>query len=206
MADEEVPFAFQYTVKVQGADGKEVTETRNSNAPFTYNEKKEAIPYTGEAVVRYTNRDTYEGGYADGKKHGKGTYRYFATTDRYDGQWENGMKHGIGKMQYFGKGREGEYHGYWENDRRHGEGVFTYKNGDIYSGWWKYGAKTGKGTFIAKETGMKMVGDWENGEIVTGQWVYPNGLYYKGTFKGNKPTGEGTWFCKNGNVVQGSFE
>lgn len=29
---------------------------------------------------------------------------------------------------------------------------------------------------------MKMIGDWEKGEIVTGRWIYPNGLYYEGEF------------------------
>jgi hypothetical protein len=109
-------------------------------------------------------------------------------------------------MQYFGKGREGEYQGYWENDRRHGEGVFVYKNGDVYSGWWRFGEKYGKGTFIAKDTNMKMVGDWENGEMVRGRWIYPNGLYYEGEFIKNKPNGNGVWYCKNGNVVNGEFE
>jgi hypothetical protein len=156
--------------------------------------------------VRYTNRDTYEGCYKDGKKCGKGVYRYFATGDKYDGQWKDDKKHGLGKMQYFGKGREGEYQGYWENDRRHGEGVFVYKNGDIYSGWWRFGQKEGNGTFVSKETGMKMVGHWENGQIKSGRWVYPNGFYYEGSFVNNKPVGQGVWHCKDGNVVLGSFE
>ena len=75
------------------------------------------------------------------------------------------MKSGIGKMVYAGKG---EYHGYWENGRSHGEGQFTYLNGDVYSGWWKYGSKEGYGTYIFKETGMKMCGEWKNGQITQG--------------------------------------
>lgn len=116
------------------------------------------------------------------------------------------MKHGMGRMEYKGKGREGEYQGYWENDRRHGEGIFTYASGDTYSGWWRFGQKEGKGTFTSKATGMKMVGDWVNGEMIKGRWVYPNGFYFEGAFKNNKPMGEGTWHCKDGNVVTGTFE
>lgn len=100
----------------------------------------------------------------------------------------------------------GEYHGYWENGRRHGEGVFTYKNGDVYSGWWKYGEKQGYGTYLFKETGMKMTGDWLNGEMSKGQWIYPNGLYFEGNFKNNKPEGQGIWYFKSGNTLVGTFE
>ena len=106
-------------------------------------------------------------------------------------------------MHYSG---HGEYHGYWENGRRHGEGVFTYKNGDVYSGWWKYGQKSGYGTVVFKETGMKMTGQWSNGELTEGQWIYPNGLYFQGNFENNKPKGPGTWFFKNGNTLEGTFE
>jgi hypothetical protein len=120
--------------------------------------------------------------------------------------WKDDMKHGMGRMEYKGKGREGEYQGYWENDRRHGEGIFTYASGDTYSGWWRFGQKEGKGTFTSKATGMKMVGDWVNGEMIKGRWVYPNGFYFEGAFKNNKPMGEGTWHCKDGNVVTGTFE
>lgn len=103
------------------------------------------------------------------------------------------------------KGR-GEYHGYWENNRRHGEGVFTYPNGDIYSGWWRFGDKEGKGTYIFKETGMKMHGDWEKSEIKRGRWIYPNGLFFEGEFQNNKPCGDGTWYFKNGNKLHGKYE
>ena len=61
------------------------------------------------------------------------------------------------------------------------------------------GDKEGKGTYIFKETGMKMHGDWDKGEIKRGRWIYPNGLFFEGDFKNNKPFGEGTWYFKNGN-------
>jgi radial spoke head protein 1 len=137
--------------------------------------------------------------------------------DKYEGDWQNNCKHGIGKMTYRKKKEEeddkgaayierGEYHGFWENNRRHGEGVFTYPNGDVYSGWWRFGEKEGKGTYVFKETGMKMHGDWEHGEIKRGRWIYPNGLYFEGEFKNNKPFGEGTWYFKNGNKLHGWYE
>lgn len=156
-------------------------------------------------MVRYSNRDSFAGDYVNGKKNGRGTYMYFGSGDSYNGQWKEDMKHGMGRMEYKGKGREGEYQGYWENDRRHGEGVFTYQNGDTYSGWWRFGNKEGKGTFTSKATGMKLVGDWANGEMTHGRWIYPNGFYYEGSFQNNKPSGEGKWHCKDGNVISGAF-
>merc|ERR1719454_277177 len=99
----------------------------------------------------------------------------------------------------------GEYQGYWENGRRHGEGVFTYPNGDVYSGWWKFGEKEGTGTYKSKTSGMKMQGEWANGEIQEGRWIYPNGVYYEGYFENNKPTGEGKWHFANGNELKGTY-
>lgn len=169
--------------------------------------------YTGKATAFYPNGDQYEGDFLDGSRTGKGIYRYAINGDKYEGDWQENAKSGIGKMVYRKKKEEektfeerGEYHGYWENNRRHGEGVFTYPNGDIYSGWWRFGNKEGKGTYIFKETGMKMVGDWEQGAIKRGRWSYPNGLYWEGDFENNKPKGFGTWYFKNGNKLHGTFE
>ena len=106
-------------------------------------------------------------------------------------------------MEYF---NIGVYQGFWENGRRHGEGLFTYKNGDVYSGWWKFGDKEGYGTYEFKDTQMKMIGDWEKGQLKNGRWTYPNGVYWQGAFENNKPRGEGTWFFKNGNSLAGTFE
>ena len=142
-------------------------------------ERTTSRKYTGKATVQYENGDIYEGQFADGIRSGEGIYRYNNPKNKYEGGWEDNVKSGMGKMDYAGKG---EYHGYWENGRSHGEGQFTYLNGDVYSGWWKYGSKEGYGTYIFKETGMKMSGEWKNGQITQGQWIYPNGVYYQGSF------------------------
>eukprot|EP00826_Nyctotherus_ovalis_P009151 TRINITY_DN12405_c0_g1_i14.p4 TRINITY_DN12405_c0_g1~~TRINITY_DN12405_c0_g1_i14.p4 ORF type:complete len:147 (+),score=44.18 TRINITY_DN12405_c0_g1_i14:86-526(+) len=97
------------------------------------------------------------------------------------------------------------YYGYWENGKKHGEGLFTYPNGDTYSGWWKYGKREGKGTYTFAETGMKLVGMWQNGEFTQGRWVIPNGNYFEGEFAKNQPNGQGRWVFQNGNVTQGNY-
>jgi radial spoke head protein 1 len=159
--------------------------------------------YTGSATVTYPNNDIYEGYFQNGIRDGKGEYRYAANGDKYSGEWKANFRHGIGTMIYNGKGT---YQGYWENGRRHGEGMFTYPNGDIYSGWWRFGNKEGTGSYLNKTTGMKLYGQWAEGEMKTGRWIYPNGTYYEGEFVGNKPNGSGTWYFKNGNEMHGSYE
>ncbi len=80
--------------------------------------------------------------------------------DVYRGAWLENQKSGIGKMTYVGIG---SYYGYWENNERNGEGVMTYVNQDVYSGNWKNGQKHGLGTYVFFATGMKFVGNWNNG-------------------------------------------
>lgn len=178
--------------------------------------KKMSRGYTGKAVASYPNGDVYDGDFLDGIREGRGDYRYGKNGDLYKGEWIKNMKHGIGKMTYNMSGppkddekqpelKVGEYQGYWENGRRHGEGLFTYPNGDVYSGWWRFGEKEGTGTYSSKATGMKMFGEWSNGEIHTGRWIYPNGVYFEGKFQNNKPSGHGTWHFSNGNSLEGTY-
>ena len=182
--------------------------SQNDNPPYqlrTENNELKASSrgFTGLGTATYENNDIFEGDFLDGRRDGRGTYRYYKSGNKYQGDWSQNNKHGIGKMSY---NNVGEYHGYWEHNRRHGEGVFTYTNGDVYSGWWKFGEKSGFGTYVFKATGMKMTGTWAEGKLTIGKWIYPNGLYFEGGFENNKPKGEGTWYFKNGNTLVGTFE
>ena len=141
--DEETGPAYQFTTE----NGEIKTTSRG---------------YSGKAIAQYPNGDTYDGEFMDGIRESRGTYRYASKGEKYDGEWKINKKHGIGRMTYE---KAGEYNGFWENGRRHGEGVFTYTNGDTYSGWWKFGEKEGTGCYTFKSTGMKLFGDWLNGQI-----------------------------------------
>ena len=166
-------------------------------------QKSTSRGYSGKAIAKYPNGDSYEGYFIDGSREGRGVYRYSSNGEKYDGEWIKNFKHGIGRMTY---AKAGEYNGFWENGRRHGEGVFTYTNGDVYSGWWKFGEKEGTGTYTFKSTGMKLFGEWSAGQILQGKWIYPNGMFYEGSFENNKPKGAGKWVFKNGNVLDGQYE
>lgn len=113
-------------------------------------------------------------------------------------RWNSGRKGSTSVMRLI-------HSGYFQNSRRHGEGLFTYPNGDTYSGNWKWGKKHGKGTYIYKDTGMKIEGQWDLGSCLKGRWVLPNGVFYEGSFANNKPNGQGQWVFLDGNICPGTY-
>lgn len=48
----------------------------------------------GKGKYSCADGDTYEGGYVDGKKHGKGTFNCAADGEVYIGDYVNGKKNG----------------------------------------------------------------------------------------------------------------
>ena len=81
----------------------------------------------------------------------------------------------------------------------------TYKNTDVYSGNWANGEKDGKGTYVFEKTGQKYVGNFMQGQMISGKWIYPNGTHFDGGFDNNKPKGAGCWSFENGNKVKGTY-
>ena len=179
-------------------DAKYVFITENGE------EKSTSRGYNGRATAKYPDGDVYEGNFLGGERDGQGIYSY-KNGDKYNGEWRLNNKHGLGKM-IFKNGTGGEYNGCWENGMRHGEGVFRYANGDTYSGWWKHGEKQGTGTYTFNANRMRMYGEWEVGQMLTGKWIYPNGMTYQGSFKNNKPCGEGRWVFTNGSELTGTYK
>ncbi|KEP61083.1 UNVERIFIED_CONTAM: MORN repeat-containing protein [Hammondia hammondi] len=157
--------------------------------------------YTGLASVQYTNGDSFEGEFVNGRKEGRGVYTY-RNGDKFQGEYKNNKRTGLGRTDY---SAGGFYHGNYENGRRSGEGTRRYANGDIYYGQWKDGRHDGYGTYIFNTTKYKFVGQWRAGQLLEGSWRWQNGTVYEGTFEMNKPCGEGTWSFANGTRVQGSY-
>jgi len=189
--------------------------------------------YSGYGMAKYVNGDTYDGVFIEGYRRGKGSYTFAKNGDKYEGYYEENKKHGFGKMQYTSKTgdeeadaaaeeegkpsmRAGTYLGNFTagmrgtkaqgGDASQSEGTFTYANGDIYVGQWQTGKKHGKGSYSYAKDGTKLVGDWVQGKIVSGEWIFPNGTFYSGKFRYNKPWGKGVWIFKNGNQLTGEYE
>jgi hypothetical protein len=181
------------------------------------------------------DRDTYDGEFVEGYRCGWGTYVFKKNGDTYTGQYEQNLKHGLGKMTYasaFGsaedeggdegdgkKPRGGFYHGYFTKGLRgspeskevagetvKSEGTFTYCNGDVYIGQWKDGKKHGTGVYACSSDSTKLKGEWNKGQISSGQWIFPNGIFYSGKFRYNKPIGKGVWVFPNGNQLMGEYK
>jgi hypothetical protein len=96
------------------------------------------------------------------------------------------------------------YNGYSLNGIKHGYGTVFYTDGSSYSGYFKYGKYSGDGV-LKKENGDLMVGEWDNGFILVGEYVFSNGDVYHGSFVDNKINGYGVRTYVNGWVFTGSF-
>jgi radial spoke head protein 1 len=188
--------------------------------------------FTGEGRAAYLNGDSYDGTYVEGLRAGKGVYVFKKTGDTYEGRYEENRKHGFGKMTYKSKaGGDDDEDPQDENapprggtclgnfsagsrgclpdehpDQVPSDGTFTYINGDVYVGQWKAGKKHGMGSYTYAKDNTKLVGQWENGKIISGKWVFPNGTFYSGKFRYNKPFGKGVWVFANGNQLTGDYQ
>ena len=112
----------------------------------------------GKGIYKYNNGDKYEGEYKNDLKDGNGKYIY-KNGDIYTGEYKNGLFDGKGKYEYAdGDSYEGDY----KEDLREGEGIYIYNNGNKYEGQWLKGLKHGKGTFTYVD-GSKYIGDFANG-------------------------------------------
>ncbi len=142
--------------------------------------------------------DVYEGGWKDGKPHGRGMYTYDVTEnketgevisrgDRYEGDVVNGKWEGKGKYVW----ANGDcYTGDFKAGLADGVGEYQWTNGNLYSGSFSKGARHGQGTFTMS-----------SGEVYEGNWVddrrdtlgkdgllrYSNGDQYQGAFIANLP-------------------
>merc|ERR1719261_2081428 len=94
----------------------------------------------------------------------------------------------------------------FENGRRQGEGSYKYANGDIFSGLWEADKKQGEGTYEFGVDRSRLVGQWENGTIVSGEWVYDGGGSYSGKFIDGKPIGASMFKFTNGYSQEGEYE
>jgi len=98
----------------------------------------------GEGAARGTAQ--YQGGFRQGKKHGKGV-KTWANGDRYEGEFADDQRNGLGIYTWgLGRWRGERYEGGYSNDQRHGYGTYRYATGDVYAGPWQSDVATGPAT------------------------------------------------------------
>ena len=86
-------------------------------------------------------RDTYEGEFKQGNKHGKGRYTW-ANGDKYEGDYLDDMRNGKGNEIYK---NEGTYEGDWVRSKKTGKATWFYPNGSKYEGEFINGSFNGFG-------------------------------------------------------------
>ncbi len=124
-------------------------KTTLKTSPSTPRGRLQAVKQT------YADGSTYEGGYLNFKKHGKGTIS-FSNGETYNGNWLEGLKDGSG-VYIWADGSQ--YIGNWHLDRMNGEGVHIAPNGSKYSGSWQENLMHGSGTY-----------EYDNGSVYKGEW------------------------------------
>ena len=89
-----------------------------------------------EGKMIYQDGSTYEGGWADGMRHGRGKC-VFTDESIYEGEFREGEFHGHGKMTW---SDGGWYEGEWWNGEMHGQGSEMRPNGTLrHEGAWSKG-------------------------------------------------------------------
>lgn len=133
--------------------------------------------------------EEYEGDYANGLCHGEGK-ALFSNGDTYEGQWYEGKKQGIGT--YFYNYFSATYHGDFYNDEKNGFGVIKFSNGDEIEGFWENGNVHGESTVMNFANGCSYQGNTSKGlRSGKGKMKYYEGAEYVGQWKDDSREGIG---------------
>lgn len=147
--------------------------------------------------------EEYEGEYLNGLCHGDGKALY-SNGDTYQGQWFDGKKQGIGTKfyNYF----QAEYHGDWFNDEKNGFGIMKFSNGDEIEGFWEGGNVNGENTIITFASGCSYQGSVYRGlRHGSGKMMYFEGVEYSGNWKEDLREGLGSLTYKDSWFFEGFF-
>jgi hypothetical protein len=151
-------------------------KAENQNCLFDnrFPQARETIRYVGECLSgkavgngksewKYYHlgkwyRSTYEGGWRDGKYHGRGAFLW-PNGDRYEGDWNDNKRTGLGVFSWLNGDR---YDGKFRDAKFHGKGVYLWANGNRYEGEFRDDKPHGYGV-STWANGVKMSGNWSRG-------------------------------------------
>jgi len=175
--------------------GHRMKKNRDPRHPNGNDERKMcgkgAYEFAETKNITYNNGDSYYGEInGEGRRHGKGVYRWPSIGEYYDGEWKLDLQHGFGELRYDNGGFR--YSGEWHNGKEHGKGIFKGVNGDYYDGFFKFGVIHGKGILKFAVNGATYTGQHVNGQR-TGFGIYEwkSGETYHGEWKHDARNGEG---------------
>jgi hypothetical protein len=92
-----------------------------------------------------------------------------------------------------------------EGDCVNGQGTMVYATGHKFTGGFKDGGRHGDGVLLMPG-GRKIVGTWQNNEIVEGTFTHPDGTIYVGHWKFRERNGQGTLTFPDGRKYIGEFK
>ena len=92
-----------------------------------------------------------------------------------------------------------------QGDCVNGEGTFVFSTGHTYTGAFKNGKRNGDGVLLMPGN-RKIVGVWENNELVRGTYSKPDGTTYEGQWRFRERNGQGTLTFPDGRKYTGAFK
>ena len=152
------------TKENKGCPGKTAEDLKSVESEKTAaaNECVSGNCVNGKGKMVYTNGNSYEGNFVNGKKEGQGTFTYKHGTV-YVGRFANDKFNGKGKFIYNG----GEiYDGNFVNGEKEGQGTHTYSSGSYFTGEFKDGKQNGYGKEYDKATNTTREGIWKDDDFV----------------------------------------
>jgi hypothetical protein len=156
----------------------------------------------GQGVMLFKD-GTYEGGWKNGKQHGKGKYEWHSGS-KYEGDWADGKFDGFGTYTW---PSGATYTGEWKKGKKNGHGRFVWANGTTYEGQFVDDKKHGIGEYISGTDGTKYYGEYENDKMHgQGTYLFPDGARFVGEFRNNNFEGFGTYTTPDGTCYVGEFK
>lgn len=116
---------------------------RNQLVLYTGRLNPQGQPHDDEAILRYSDGQTYQGAVRFGLRSGSGINTW-PDGQKYDGEWSLNSRNGRGTHSWKdGRSVTGD----WKDGHLHGKIYFIWPNGAIFDGNAKMGKKDGRGKY-----------------------------------------------------------
>ena len=162
----------------QGAD---VSQWNNCYGSWTDSDGNQYVGewkngnFNGQGTYIWTEGAKHVGEYREGFRNGQGTTIY-SNGDKYVGEWKDDKRNGLGT--YFSLAdnlwKGDKYVGEFKDGLFSGQGTYSFTSGNKYVGEWKMDKYNGRGILYLANGSISQSGIWNDGTLVTSQYVDPN--------------------------------